>query len=306
MKTYIIYHKVTADKNCPDGLAAAWVASKVYPDADIIGWQYQTPPPDFLEPGDRIIIVDFSFSASILNAWTEQGIEVILIDHHDGMLNELSQLADRILYRFDIKECGATLTWKHFFPEKPIPEFLKYIRDRDLFDHLLPNTREIHAAMSEMGRSFELFDRIENYSSEELIAEFVPIGAPLVGPRWEKCRAAAKRWQIAKIGGYFVPAVEMTEDESYLRSDICFVLYREMFAGGDGIAQSKTLPPEVIEGMYRRGELQPPFVAAYYKNRYDLRSDKHTYKSINVDTVAKKYGGGGSRNAAGFTKTEQY
>jgi hypothetical protein len=39
VNTTIIYHNIKVDLPCPDGLAAAWVAAKVYPDANLIGWQ---------------------------------------------------------------------------------------------------------------------------------------------------------------------------------------------------------------------------------------------------------------------------
>ena len=43
--TKIIYHKINKLQPCPDGETAAWTALKKYPDAEVIGWEYQTEPP---------------------------------------------------------------------------------------------------------------------------------------------------------------------------------------------------------------------------------------------------------------------
>lgn len=120
MTYYIIYHQYKPGSDCPDGLAASWIAAKALPEAKVIGWVYQTPAPDFLKSGDSVVCVDFSFPAAVLNQWYSQGIEVIIIDHHESALNNLSGLSDRILLNFDLSECGATLTWRHFFPNQPI------------------------------------------------------------------------------------------------------------------------------------------------------------------------------------------
>jgi oligoribonuclease NrnB/cAMP/cGMP phosphodiesterase (DHH superfamily) len=87
---YIIYHQRKHSK-CPDGWAAAWIASKVYRGAEIIGWQYQTPPPQFLQAGDEIIIVDFSFKAEIIETWLSNQVKVLLIDHHKTAEEELQR-----------------------------------------------------------------------------------------------------------------------------------------------------------------------------------------------------------------------
>ena len=76
MTTKIIYHQVRPEINCHDGYAAAWVAHRIYPDAEVIGCWYQQEESDLpsFESGDRAIIVDFSFPKDTLERWSRAGV----------------------------------------------------------------------------------------------------------------------------------------------------------------------------------------------------------------------------------------
>lgn len=140
----------------------------------------------------RIIIVDFSFPSSIIKNWLLKKKEIILIDHHITAWEELHTFSNRIIYKYDLKECGATLTWKHFFPDKNPPAFLKYIKDRDLWDFLLPETPFVHEAMGYLGRSFTLFDKLEKMEEKELIGYLKPIAQPLLQDKLLAIETAVK------------------------------------------------------------------------------------------------------------------
>lgn len=152
MKNLVIYHMVKKEVNCPDGVASAWICSRFLGEnnADYLGWCYEFSDTPDVSNYERIFIVDFSFSAKILEEWADRGKNVTVIDHHKTALQDLSGLSDRITKRFDLDECGATLTWDYLFgfENKPIPAFLKYVRDRDLWNFQLSDTEIIHEAMS--------------------------------------------------------------------------------------------------------------------------------------------------------------
>jgi uncharacterized protein len=130
---YIIYHQVKKGVDCPDGIFAAAIAQLANLDAELIGDWYNSDGPDFgqrcLEYGDELIIVDFSYSAERLLRWEQWGVKITLIDHHAPKFPELEGFSGAIL---DADECGATLTWKYFFPDKPLPEILRHVRRRDI------------------------------------------------------------------------------------------------------------------------------------------------------------------------------
>lgn len=283
---YIVYHEVKNGVPCADGLAAAWVTHKVYPNAQLLGAVYQEPLSVKPESGDHLIIVDFSFPAAQIEEWAADGVAILLIDHHKTAQENLGRFLSQALeeqigpnrFVFDMKESGATLAWKYFFPDKPVPEFLKYVRDRDLWLHELPYTAEVHEALNQLGRSFELFNQLEQLDSEGLLAYLVPIGQDALKVRQLAVKKAVERAQYGEVAGYSnIPYVVLAEDgsEDYLTSDICAALY--------------TQDPEAL------------FSAALLPGgKWSLRSDA---KGTNTDVsaIAKRFGGGGHKNAAGFS-----
>lgn len=293
-KTYIIYHQVKPGVNCPDGLAGAWVVHQYLRDTagvppehiDILGWVYQTPPPDFFLPNDHVIVVDFSFPSHVIQEWIDKGITFEVLDHHKTAEEELRQFfvgslksvveakGSKVL--FDMNQCGATLAWKHFFPDKPMPVFLEFVRDRDLWRYEFPETRSVHEAMAAIGRTFQFFDELAPLTRGELLAKLLPIGNPLLERKRQKCLAAVVRAKISELAGYEIPMIDLLPEEERLVSDICQIMYEEAF-------------PDA------------PFVACRREcGKYDLRSDNKKKESVDVGAIARQFGGGGHFYAAGF------
>lgn len=291
MTVKIIYHEVRPGTPCADGQAACWTALKKYPDAETYGWTYQSGEVPEAQPGDRLVIVDFSFDANQIQAWLDAGVELEVIDHHLTAEKELSkftapEFADTLLQKrsvvlFDMKECGATLAWKHFFPDEPMPAFLHYVRDRDLWDFLLPKSNEIHEAMAGLRRSMLLYDLLEGMSQKDLLNFVAPVGDKLLAPKKAAIAAAVNRHVWEDVCGYNVPLVRLKEDgsEDRLTSEICMDLYR-------------TYPDALFSACITSD------------GSYSLRSDKHKPNGgFDVGALAKTQGGGGHRAAAGFRPT---
>ena len=288
MTTKIIYHQIKKGVDCPDGYAAAWVAHKSNPGAEIIGCWYQCTEEDLpvLESGDLAIIVDFSFPADILQHWSDAGIDILLLDHHKTAmehLGDISQFSEhfRGTIKFDMAECGATLAWKHFFPDKTVPLFLKYVKDRDLWDKVLPNSDAIHEVVSRLGRSFDLYDLLEKYDDPLTnMTTLADLGNVLLAP---------KRRAIAAIASRATPAVFLEFE------DIPIILL-----AGDG--SEDRLTSDLCEELYTKRYPDALFVACQTSDgTWSLRSNKnHPEGGFDVGALAKSKGGGGHRNAAGF------
>jgi oligoribonuclease NrnB/cAMP/cGMP phosphodiesterase (DHH superfamily) len=285
-KQAIIYHEVKPGVPCPDGLAAAWVAKKAFPSAETIGVSYLDR--DLLDVSDyaELVIVDFSFPSSTIEQWSAEGKNLLLIDHHKSALSDLSHLIDKVMpghdrrIVFDMDECGATLTWKTLFPTRPMPPFLEYVKDRDIWLHKLPKTHEVFAALGAIGRSFALFDVLELMTQDALVKYLTPLGRKELENKREKVKELASRcyWDI--IGGYEVPIVELTQENEYLTSDLCNYLCKK---------HSKAA-----------------FAAAVIdSNKISLRSDKDGLNT-DVSAIAKKFGGGGHHNSSSYSTKQRY
>ena len=298
MTIKVFYHNVSEGVPCPDGIAAAWVVRRAFSGTnaswdvkekslffpiEYIGCEYQKTIPD-VSPGDAVYVLDFSFPAEVLEGWKAiTNGDVVVIDHHENKMKELMGVASiRDLITFDNSKCGALLTWEYFFPDTEPPAFLRYIDDRDRWQHLLPFTHEIHAAVGKLGRSFEVFDALSKLTEQDLMTLLKKLGSDALAERRKVVEEIAGRWQMwdelagIEYGDGF-PVVVLQENERWATSDICSLLYKR-FPDAPFVA-TVTITPE--------GET------------WSLRSDQHG-NNTDVAAIAAKFGGGGHRNAAGF------
>jgi len=301
MTIKIIYHQVKPGVDCPDGIASAWVCRKAHPNAEVIGCWYQCKEEELpiIKEGDRLIIVDFSFPKAILEKWVKLGATILLIDHHKTAqehLGDISTFAAKVRGEiiFDMDECGATLAWKYFFQYKRMPLFLWYVRDRDLWIKEMQFSDEIHTTIGQLGRTFELFDVLEDLDLEDF-ETLGSIGRALLAPKRKAIKEIVKRAEYRNIYGknYYpdhsnaeegktywrIPMVILTKDgsEDYLTSDICEELYTNQFPTA-----------QFVGCLTSDGTMS-------------LRSDKNKPDGgFDVSAIAIQFGGGGHRNAAGF------
>lgn len=278
--TKIIYHEIKPGLSCPDGLAAAWVAQKVFPDAMLIGWQYQSEEIPVINTGDLVIIVDFSFPRSVLENWDLEGAEITVIDHHKTAQAMLEGFCSGIL-RFDMAKCGAVLTWEYFFPDKPIPVFLQYVQDQDLWNWELEGSEAVREAFAVLGRSFGLFDELQSMGQREFLDFMLPIGQPKLEGKQRKVEDIASRCHWLQMLGHHIPVVGLLPGEERWRSDVCAYLY-------------KKYPEAPFSACFRVDESD--------QKHWDLRSNKNG-NNFDVSGIATRFGGGGHRNAAGFRES---
>jgi uncharacterized protein len=317
MKSLIIYHQIKPGIDCPDGIAAAWVAArfmkKLDMNFDVLGCSYQQEPPD-VSDYDNIFVLDFSFTRSVVESWILQGKHVNIVDHHktvlENHLEDVSAFSDKFRLKFDLLESGATLTWRHFnvFDGVEPPAFLQYVRDRDLWNHALPMTAEIHEASANMRYEikktaeltgiptrdliFAAFDYLAMLSQEELIKLMGDRGFELLKPKIEAIDKAASRMKYWKLPTPSDRAVCTDSSFNLLNDSIPVVTLNQ-----DG--SEDRLVSDICSALYK-SRPDAPFVACITSTGdWSLRSDKDG-SNFDVSAIAKMYGGGGHRNSAGF------
>lgn len=265
--------------NCPDGFCAAWVAHKVFgDDADYVPVQYGEDQPAVA--GRRVFILDFSYKRTAMSFAVSQAADVVVLDHHKTAQAELDGFAEECergygLFRptivFDMGKSGGRLAWEYFFPAQDSPWLVDYTEDRDLWRWNLRDSREVSAALASYPRDFGLWDG--------LAAEYAHIAA------WPKRLADEGRAILRYQGTIIDQAVgHATEIE---------------LGGHKILAVNSTVLFSEIAGKLAEGR---PFGAAWFirsdgKRQWALRSRDG---GVDVSEIAKQYGGGGHRNAAGF------
>lgn len=261
----IIYHG-----NCADGFGAAWAARQQYPDAEFYAGKYQEQPPDVTDK--YVYMLDFSYKRDVIRQMAKQAKQIIIIDHHKSAEQDLridpNDLIPGVEVFFDMNKSGAILSWEFFNINKPIPELIKYIQDRDLWRHELPNTHEVSAALFSYPYDFEVWTGLMTRPNS--IAALVEEGRGILRKQkkdLEELLPQTKRPMF--IGGYSVYGANLP--------------YQFSSEAGHILA----------EGM--------PFGATYFDTpegrQFSLRSRED---GIDVSEVAKQYGGGGHKHAAGF------
>jgi oligoribonuclease NrnB/cAMP/cGMP phosphodiesterase (DHH superfamily) len=277
----VIYHA-----NCVDGMGAAWAARRYFQkNCDLHPASYGTLPPMHIA-GRDIYVVDFSYPKEALDFIGNIAHSITVLDHHKTAAADLKDIpqagVDNIHQRlacplvriaiFDMARSGAGITWDFFNPNVPRPKLISHIEDRDLwkFDH--PNTRSIHAAIASWPTDdFERFDQLvweaEGGGYDALVAQGEAIDRRHLQMVRENISSTLR---TMNIGGLEVP--------------VCNAPYSLASDTGNLLCKGK------------------PFAATYIdtpKGRaFSLRSSDEGH---DVSEIAKRYGGGGHRNAAGFS-----
>lgn len=265
LKTLCIYHG-----GCDDGFGAAYAVWKAL-GADNVEFHagvYQEPPPDVT--GRDVVIVDFSYKRPVLAEMSIKAKRLRILDHHKSAAEDLSQNGDPPLtgceIEFDMDRCGAMMAWHRFHPVTP-PLFFEYLQDRDLWTKRLVGVDEFTAGLRSYPQDFEVWDRLVASGPEVLIAEGMAIQR------------------------YYRTLVESAKGHAYRRDIAGFnvpVVNASLFMASE------------VAGELAQGE---PFAAVYAENAeriiYSLRS--RAPDGMDVSAIAKRWGGGGHKHAAGFS-----
>lgn len=266
----ILYHA-----NCPDGFCSAWIAHRHFgDDADYLPVQYGQEPPDVA--GRDLYILDFSYKRPVLTKMLEQVNSLIVLDHHKTAQQDLAAPLMNPLLKpcqivFDMEKSGARLTWEYFYPHRSSPWLVDFVEDRDLWRWKLPHSKEISAAMASHPRDFYLWDRWAmnvngGNATPTLLAEE---GKAILRYQSQQVEAICSNAREIDLDGYKVLSV----NTSVLLSEVAGKLAEDR-----------------------------PFGVAWFmrkdgKQQWSLRSRD---EGVDVSEVAKRRGGGGHRNAAGF------
>jgi oligoribonuclease NrnB/cAMP/cGMP phosphodiesterase (DHH superfamily) len=211
-------------------------------------------------------MVDFSYPLETMQAIADQCESLTVLDHHKTAEAALATFAHpRASVTFDMERSGAGLAWDHYFAGKPRPWIVDYVEDRDLWRHKLPDGPAVNAFLGTLRYDFEHWYQ----ASRRPIDEVAKLGEVVEDKIRHYVTEVAKNSRRFTFEGYDVPLVNAPQvDISEL---VGFLSAGETFA----------------MGWWQRSD---------GKFSYSLRSRG----DFDVSALAKKHGGGGHKNAAGF------
>jgi hypothetical protein len=172
------------------------------------------------------------------------------------------------LVEFDLSMSGATLAWQHFGGGASAPELLRYVEDQDLWRWALPGSDAVNAALGSYPRRFDVWDDLAARPIEELARE----GAALVRAQKTEVERALLGAHELRIDGERIEAVNASWSRALIGHSLA---ERAAFGRAWGC-------------VYR-----------VFEGRADL--SLYSIGDLDVASIAGRFGGGGHRNAAGFS-----
>lgn len=216
-KTFIgIYHK-----DCADGAAAGAVLLKKFPGIALFPVNHSDNDINEIvekarkvaEDSSEIYFADITFG---LEELLKSGCKITVIDHHISEKKRVEKLASEnknITFIFNNDKSGASLAWKHFFPEENMPEIIKYIEDSDLWKGKYgDDTKYVVNYLSISASSPEkMLEFIENSDIED-IKKKGKIIASYTSVQMDRIVKNAKSINL-RIGDMIIPAYNLTLNE---------------------------------------------------------------------------------------------
>lgn len=276
MGTHIIYH----GGECHDGFGAAWAAWRTLGDKATYAPASYGTNLDIPTDTKHLYLLDFSFPKEIIESlvsglYSGKKIRVTIIDHHKTAIDELRPLLETGLIDgvLDATHSGAVLTHQWFdwgdSQNTEAARFLAYIEDRDLWKLELSSSKEFTAALRSYPLDFKLWNELSTKVDELILG-----GKPILRAQGQAVDAMCKQARYMNIGGYEVPVVNAA------------VYFSEV-----GARLLKMFP-------------SAPFSAYYFDRGDSIRQwGFRSGPDFDCSAVAKKLGGGGHPQAAGFTES---
>ena len=253
---------------CRDGFGAAWSAWKLLGNkAEYIPASHGDTPPDVT--GKNVAILDFSYKNEVIKKMTKQAKSLIVIDHHKSAMLDLHDIPNAY---FDMNHSGAMLAWYFFHPEKEAPRLISYIEDRDLWKWELPNSKEFSAALDMIPFDFDAFCQLED---DSIFDDTCDRGSHIlaysnIAVKKISRQATMRVWEGKRV--YVVNSSRwMSEIGNYLSPECDFVV-----------------------------------IWYFDHDRQEYRASlRSLYEHIDCSEIAKRFGGGGHKKAAGFALSKK-
>lgn len=321
MKSLVIYHA-----NCTDGFGAAFAAwLKLGDEAEYLPMEYLKNTDGVAEFHERVkidcsiserdvYVLDFSLPKVVMEWLFDHARRVVWLDHHKtafemyGLANSHRAYALDVLnrttsphyVRLDNNKSGAMLAWEYFHPKTEVPTLIQHIDDRDRWQFKLDGSKEFHAALAsykpwtfEMWEAHFLVGDIRFGALKDEGAAILRAHNQHVQSALKQARACEIRWgeifatadntpavrKGFEVGGYSKGFAETriglaANAPAFLASDLGHELANK--SGTFGLVWSMADDGQVHCSLRSNGD-------------YD------------VSAIAKVFGGGGHRNAAGFS-----
>lgn len=274
------YDTVVYHDPCTDGFASAFLATMYRPATLVPKKTDNRPLPiDNNIIGKNVLIVDIvpiNYEEIKTHA---KG--VYILDHH---ITNQDKLRGVEYAHFDMNLSGVGLMWNFLYPEQPLPKYLQYIQERDLWRFSGDESRNFTDGLYQLlnfdntKRGFQLLDELHNDPDGTVFDEYIVFG---------KLAGEVKRNKIENMFKYSkLFRVKIDKLEFNIR------LYNVDWELASDLGNYAMVNDDKCD-----------FTVLW---SYSHSTDEYKYSLRSIDQrtdaskIALSFGGGGHRNACGF------
>ena len=314
MKPLVIYHKA-----CADGFGAAFAAwLKLGDDAEYVPMQYGHAPIDSMLGKDRkVYILDFSLPKPQMEQLLRVAKKVVWLDHHksafemwcggipeDGVyMCSIGGIDQGHFIRLHNEKSGAVLAWEYFHLGTEAPLLIQHIDDYDRWQFNIKDTKAFQKALwSYAPWSFD--DWRKRFLNERDLWSESPVGSDLSTYYTEgNAILRAHDQNVQSVVKNATRKCEIPFDEEGALD--CVEPRLEWNNGGywmvHGLAAN--CPPHLHSDVgHELANQSGTFGLCWFIDKENVcRCSLRSNGDYDVSTIAKAFGGGGHKNAAGFT-----
>ncbi len=272
MRRICVYHAA-----CPDGFGAAWATWKAWGgDGEFVARGHYDRMRGPRVEDAQVLFVDIAPGLDETRELAQHADQIVILDHHitnQNKFEEDPELLEALRneghdIHFDMSQSGSVLAWRHLFPDEPVPDLLLYIQDQDIWTWELPKSAEVNAAISSYPQDFETWSTLADRDIAELKLE----GEPIVRTDTVEVARAIRNPSPIALGERRVEAINARTRRSLI---------------GHALAE--------------REAFGAPWGCVYRIEGSKIQATLYSIGDFDVAKIAGEYGGGGHKNAAGFS-----
>lgn len=272
---HIFFHSADLDGHCSGA-----IAKFRFPYAELHGINYgEEFPWDQIDvENDTVIMVDFCLQpfSEMIKLYIKFGDRFIWIDHHISAIKDSKDHNHDQLIQGNRQndKAACELTWEHFFPERELPEVVRLLGRYDVWDHTDTNVLPFQMGFRLENTWPDNQDVWQNYfhkESDELIKDTINDGKLIL--KYQK-----------------------QENKKYAKS----CAFEVKFEGYRAICINKMLTnSQLFDSIYDQNVHDIMITFGLRKNGLWTMSFYSTKEDVDCSVIAKKFGGGGHKGAAG-------
>ena len=262
---------------CPDGFGAAWATWRAWGrDGEFVARGHEDRMGGRDVEDALVAFVDIAPDNDEILQLAEAAAHLIVLDHHvtaaerlqtDSLVVRAMNEGGHVLH-FDMTHSGAVLAWQYFLSEEPVPDLLRYVEDQDLWNWKLDGSEAVNAAISSQPHEFEAWETMAALP----VADLTRQGEAIVRRNRVEVDRALRHAAPLAIGSRRVEGVNARTNRSAI---------------GHGLAER-----------HAYGE---PWGCVYRIDGTRVHATLYSIGDFDVATIATSLGGGGHKNAAGFS-----